>query len=437
MTRFLLFTGPVTGHVTPVLPISRALIERGHQVAWITGKVFKERVEATGATYYRMPPTYDPGEMGVYEFAPELAKMRGIEQLKRYFKHYFLSSCPAQIEAINAVLDQFQADVLVGCPAMLGVYFKAELSGIPSAMICVGPLAGSSPDTAPFGLALLPGKGIIAEARNRFLNWAFDNVLMRDLNAYANQVRGELGLPPRLGPFWNAIGEYPTLVMAPTTRAFEYPRRNQPEHLYFIGPLLPRCDPNFSPPAWWPDLSGDRPVILVTQGTVAKDLHDLYVPAIEGLRDENMLVLAIPVGEHALDAIPENVRTATFTPFANLLPRVDVMVTNAGYGGTQLALAHGVPLVVAGATEEKMEVAVRVEWSGAGINLRKQRPSPSEIRKAVKQVLTNPSYRENAQRIQRDFAKYNGPQCAAELLESLATRETECPPQHNLRREIS
>jgi UDP:flavonoid glycosyltransferase YjiC (YdhE family) len=29
------------------------------------------------------------------------------------------------------------------------------------------------------------------------------------------------------------------------------------------------------------------------------------------------------------------------------------MVTNGGYGGVQAALANGVPLVVAGATEEK------------------------------------------------------------------------------------
>ena len=36
------------------------------------------------------------------------------------------------------------------------------------------------------------------------------------------------------------------------------------------------------------------------------------------------------------------------------------MVTNGGYGGVQLALAHGVPLVVAGNTEEKGEIAARV-----------------------------------------------------------------------------
>jgi UDP:flavonoid glycosyltransferase YjiC (YdhE family) len=39
------------------------------------------------------------------------------------------------------------------------------------------------------------------------------------------------------------------------------------------------------------------------------------------------------------------------------------MVTNGGYGGVQMALSYGVPLVVAGASEDKPEVAP--VWRGA------------------------------------------------------------------------
>ncbi len=78
-----------------------------------------------------------------------------------------------------------------------------------------------------------------------------------------------------------------------------------------------------------------------------------------------------------------------------------------------------IPLVVAGQTEDKMEVGARVAWSGAGINLRTQRPSPSAIQEAVKAVLANPTYRDNARRIQADFARYDAPTRAAELLEAL------------------
>ena len=134
-----------------------------------------------------------------------------------------------------------------------------------------------------------------------------------------------------------------------------------------------------------------------------------------------MLVVTVPVQEGQLGELPEYVRAEPFIPFDHLLPHVDVMVTNGGYGGTQWALAQGIPLVVAGETEDKIEVAARVEWAGAGINLRKQRPSPGEVRDAVREVLANPVYRNNARRIQADFAKYDAPTRAAELLEALAS----------------
>jgi UDP:flavonoid glycosyltransferase YjiC (YdhE family) len=70
-----------------------------------------------------------------------------------------------------------------------------------------------------------------------------------------------------------------------------------------------------------------------------------------------------------------------------------------------------------------MEVAARVEWAGAGINLRTQRPSPDQIRHAVREILDNPVYREGAKRIQSDFSQCDAPTRAAELLEALAGGE--------------
>ena len=171
------------------------------------------------------------------------------------------------------------------------------------------------------------------------------------------------------------------------------------------------------------ELDGSKPVILVNQGTIATILDDLIIPAIKGLKNEQVIVVAVPVKEGELSESFENVHAEPFVPFEHLLPHVDVMVTNGGYGGTQLALSHGIPLVVAGDTEDKREVASRVEWSGSGINLRKHRPSPDEIKNAVKEVLANPQYRQNAQRIQADFAEYDAPTKAVELLEALVRDE--------------
>jgi len=423
MARFLINISPYPGHIAPSTPIVRKLIERGHEVVWITGRQYREKVKATGARFHPLPKQSDPNGMEVYDFYPELRELKGLAQIKFWIKHVCLDACSRDIEAIDTILRGFPADVLVGDPMAFALAFRSQMGGPPNACISLLPLSLPSRDTAPWGLGFLPGNNLTTKTRNRLLNFLTYRVLLRELTAYTNNVRRELGLKPLDGPCFEGMWKIPSLIIHISTPAFEYPRSDQSEHLHFIGPILPEPNRAFELPDWWSDLNDSQPVVLVNQGTLATNLDDLIVPTIAGLEDQQVLVVAVPVKEGQLGELPANVRAEPFIPFGHLLPHVDVMVTNGGYGGTQLALAQGIPLVVAGEAEDKMEVAARVEWAGAGINLRKQRPSPEKVRDAVKEVLVNPVYRENAKRIQSDFAKYDAPTRAAELLEALASGE--------------
>lgn len=118
------------------------------------------------------------------------------------------------------------------------------------------------------------------------------------------------------------------------------------------------------------------------------------VVATTGRRDES----AIPT------TIPPNTRIAGYLPHAELLPHVDVMITNGGFGGVQHALARGIPLIVGGDTEDKPEVAARVAWAGAGIDLRTATPKPQQIRRAVEKVLAEQRYRIAAGQLATEMA---------------------------------
>ena len=418
MANFIIFTASAPGHINPTIPICRKLVERGHKVVWITSRILKDKVEKAGARFHPMPEKMDRGEMDVYEFYPELAKLKGIKQIKWYIINVFLDTCYAQIGVIDDILKNFKADVLIGDTVMLGPYLKSEMDGISSAMISLLPLSVPSRDTAPFGFGLLPGKSIVMKIRNRLLNYFFDNLIFRDVNAHVTETFRRLKLPLLKLPVLRVLFESPSLVMQLTTPAFEYPRTDLPRHFHYIGPVLQEPDASFSPPDWWPELQTGKPVILITQGTVATNPNNLIVPALKGLEGEDLLIVVAPGAD--LGMLPQNVKVEKFIPFDLILPYVSIMVTNGGYGGTQTAFAHGIPVVVAGQTDDKMEVAARVAWSKAGINLKKQNPSPLSIKLAVKELLFNPVYRKNAQRIQTDFARYNAPEKAAELLETLA-----------------
>jgi UDP:flavonoid glycosyltransferase YjiC (YdhE family) len=85
------------------------------------------------------------------------------------------------------------------------------------------------------------------------------------------------------------------------------------------------------------------------------------------------------------------------------------------------ALAAGVPLVVAGGTLDKPEIARRVAWSGVGVDLRTGSPSPGRVRAAVQRVLDDPSYADRAVAVGRSLARHGGVDAAADLVEELAT----------------
>lgn len=214
-------------------------------------------------------------------------------------------------------------------------------------------------------------------------------------------------------------------MLQPSVPAFEYLERTPPPQLRFIGPLTPEV-PDLPLPGWWPEVTAaGRPVVLVTQGTLATQPRALIWPALRALADEDVLVIA--AGVSAADCpgpLPRNARATPFVAFSRVLPHVSVYVTNGGYGGVQQALACGVPCVVAGRSEDKTEVAARVAHVGAGLNLHTDHPSPDQVRRAVRRLLTDGHFRAQAEQLGAALRAHDAPREAADHLEALVRSRT-------------
>jgi MGT family glycosyltransferase len=419
MSKILVIVEPVEGHFNPLVPIMEELSRKGNELVCITGRKFKDRVEKTGAAFHPLPMQWDFSIKEIYELFPQLAKLKGVSSIKYYLKHVMYDPVPGILEMLKQLLEKFPADVIISDTFMLAGVWITELDGPPSVRISVLPLTLPGKDIAPTGLGLLPGKTFFTKLRNNILNGLFEHLLFIDVQQYGNNTRKKVGLPTYDKSFFYKAYELATLNLHTSTPAFEYFRERFPTNFRFIGPVLLSPDSQYIKPEWWHELEKDIPVVLINQGTIAKNYEDLILPSIEALKDGKMVVLAVPVKKGDIHGLPENVHAEQFIPFGNLLPHVDLMITNGGFGSTQNALAHGIPVIVAGATEDKMEVAARVENSGAGINLRKQNPTSKDIKNAVKKIFSDPSYKKNAEKIQADFAKYDATKLAVEYIEEL------------------
>lgn len=260
----------------------------------------------------------------------------------------------------------------------------------------------------PLGFGLQPMPGPIGRLRNRLLQ-SVALRMFRPIFASLRESLRERGIEAAPGFDWLTSAD---LVVQCTVPEFEYPRARPVPNLRFIGPIARGTASDLPLPAWWERLDDGRPVVHVTQGTVAnKDLTELLVPTLRALADEDVHVVA-STGGRPLDALPAdlpaNALVAEYLPYDRLLPRTAIYVTNGGYGGVHVALEHGVPIIVAGRTEDKPEVAARVAWSGAGVDLRTDRPSERELRDAVRRVLRDGSYRKAAARLQAAIAEAPG-----------------------------
>jgi MGT family glycosyltransferase len=409
--RFLLCSTPAQGHAAPLLAVTRRLLEAGHDVMFFTTEHYRDRVIATGASFSPFAPDYDAHDLMVANPDREATSARGVSGVKDDLRQIFIGPLTGQYADLMKILATYEADVIVIDPMFFGALPLAlgpRLDRPALAVIGVMPLTVCSRDAAPFGLAAQPGTTPVHRLRNVTVAWAAEHIVMRDIQRLAQRCLAECGSPPFSGYFIDLQPKVVDAFLQATVSGFEYPRSDLPSSIRYVGPILSPPSTAFDPPEWWDELDDQRPVVHVTQGTLDNaDLGRLLRPTMDGLADDNVLVIATTGGPDPAplqSALPANARLERFIPHDLLLPRVDVMVTNGGYGGVQQALAHGVPLVVAGDSEDKPEVAARVRWSGTGIDMRTGKPSPAQLAKAVRRVLADPTYGQRAAALQAEIA---------------------------------
>jgi MGT family glycosyltransferase len=434
MASIIIASVPVHGHVTPLLAVARSFVERGDDVRFVTGTRFAEKVSATGASFVPLSAEADYDDRSHLASFPERAKLKGATAIAFDIEQVFARPAKAQYESLMATLAARPADAVLADPVFLGAAFMLEhqRQARPAVVMCgVLPLPIESVDTAPFGMGLPPAR-LLNRRRNAALAAMNRRLLRRPFQVIDDLYREVHG---RDMPFTMAAwGRRADALVQFTVPSFEYPLSDAPAGLHFVGPLS--ATGSQAPlPEWWADLDGSRPVVHVTQGTVANtDYEQVIAPTLRAFAGDEVLVV-VTTGGRPLDTLPPlpgNARAATYLPYDELLPRTAVYVTNGGYGGVQYALRYGVPIVATGGKEDKPEVGARVAWSGVGRRIRSERPTPRALRRAILGVLNQPRYREASQRMAADMSAAPGFACLADIVDRLAADPTRSAPENTV-----
>jgi len=409
---------PADGHFNPMTGLAVHLHNSGYDVRWYTSRHYADKLKKLSIQHYPLKKAIDIHTNDLEKNFPERKKItRPIAKLKFDIIHAFIKRGPEYYEDIQDIYKEFAFDMLIADAAFTGAPFVKELMKIPVVGIGIFPLTEKSKDLPPAGLGLEPSYTFFGKLKQSILRTFADRVIFKKPDRIMHRLFDDWQVPHNNESLFDMMIKKCDLYLQSGTPGFEYYRSDMSPHVAFVGPLLPYSE-NRNAAAWFDERMNKYPeVIVVTQGTVEKDVQKLLVPALEAFKGSNTLVICTTGGsdtEKLKQQFPEpNFIIEDFIPFGDVMPYADVYITNGGYGGVMLGIENKLPLVVAGVHEGKNEICARVGYFKLGVNLKTEKPSALQIKEAVKKILTDTSFKANVETLAREFAQY----CPNELSE--------------------
>jgi UDP:flavonoid glycosyltransferase YjiC (YdhE family) len=365
-SRILFTCRPLSGHFEPLLPLAAAAQASGHTVAFASGHPVVGRARDAGFTVFEAGTS----EAFRAEWAPRFpgfTTLVGDAQRKFFFTEIFanLELAPRVVD-LESIMATWQPDLVVHEMAEFAAPLVSTALGIPYVDVGYG--------------SLVP------------------RALLEAAGAAAAQHWRARGLDPH-----PLAGLFRYLYVDPCPPAFQNPEIADIAAVQPMRPAAGEVQVKGRPP-WFDDLS-HRPNVYVTLGTVWNTDLDVFRLVIEALHDHVNLI--VTVGQHndpaALGPQPRDVIIRNYIPQHEVLPWCDAVVAHGGSGTVLGALAHGVPLLIVPQGADQWSNAERIVAAGAGQQLMRDELSAVAVRDRVRDLLSEPSYRQAASHLKEEI----------------------------------
>lgn len=396
MAKFAFVVPPLMGHVNPTLALGSELLQRGHQVAWISlDPALESRLPSGGSLLHVKYETPEDTQLrqeegGHYLKSISQKNVQGAESIKFLFEDVLIPMNRYMFTGINDQLDSYQPDVLINDHQLFAGAIAACRKKIPYATSVTAPAAIDTQWELP-GIYEWENKKIVA-------------------------LQQELGLE---GDTSVACSLSAALVF--TSREF-FGDRILPDHYRLVGPVINKR-PALHDFDWETfRQKGSLPKVLVSIGTTFDHAHkkEFFHKVAEALGNEPLTVVVVSEKD-LLEEWPPNFIVQSRVPQLELLPYLDMVVCHGGHNTVCETLLFGLPLVVIPIAYDQSHVASQVTRAGCGLRLNFRRLRPGDLKKAVWTVIREAEYRLAAGRIKVSFEQAGGAAAAAVVLEGLHT----------------
>jgi zeaxanthin glucosyltransferase len=415
MTHLGLLCPAETGHLNTMLPLGQEMQRRGHRVTFFGIIDAQAKVLAAGLEFRSIGEVDFPIGSSDLLF-DELGKLSGLAAIK-YTLDWIESSAKVFLKEGPAILKSAQIDALLVDQITSEGSLLAELLDIPFVTICSALPFNQESAIPPLFTTWSYNPAWWAVFCNQLV-YSLVNPFTKPMQKLRSSYRKEWKLPPETSC------DSSLAIVTQQPAEFEYPRQNLPQHFHFTGPYHNKTSrkPVDFP---WDRLNG-KPLIYASMGTLQNQLNDVFIAiATACINLDAQLVISLGGASlEGLPALPGNPIVVSYAPQLALLECASVAITHAGMNTALECLTYGVPMVAIPITNDQPGVASRIAWIGAGEIVPLNKLTATKLETALKLVLTNESYRQNALRLKQLIAQSGGVKRAADIIEvAISTRQ--------------
>jgi zeaxanthin glucosyltransferase len=409
----------VPGHLNPMTTLARHLQYRNHEV------VFLYSSGAAG-----LPFVPGPEKDHFNENRPAVSKMQGEDALQ-FTAHVVLAQTEAMLKSLPAMVQANGVDALVLDTGQRYAELGAMQLGMPYVHVSNSLHLDFSGYT-PLCLYGWPHENTPAAlARNREGVAKVVRLLQSSnasIRAYAEKV--ELSID------WEDPGFTLSKIawLTQTPREFDFENSHWPSQFHHTGPFHDgkgRTEVNFP----WERLTGE-PLIYASMGTILNGQAEVFQTIAAGVAKHQDVQLVLSIGDQLepeqIGPVPRNAIIVQRAPQLELLKLASVCITHSGLNTVLESLAQGVPQVAIPVTFDQPGIAARIAYHETGVVTSLDKLSATHLSTLLGEVLSDPTYRENAGRIQKAIVKANGLSAAADLIEQSLGVPTKTRPRRQM-----
>lgn len=414
MRHFGVLSFPWKGHLYPLTALGRELVRRGHEVTVFQIPDVATLVQAAGLGFCEIGRSaFAAGTLRTLDM--QQSKLQGFAALRFVYQRFAQNAAMLLRDAPQAIRAA-GIDALLVDQAELAGGTVAERLHLPFINAIVTLPFTRDPSVPFFCFHDATGRGVVARARNAWGNSRVERLGTRN-RAQINEARRSWRLLPqrRDEDFYSPLAQ---ITQVP--QEFDFPERHLPPTFYYAGPFL---DPGGRRAVHfpWERVDSTRQLVFVSMGTLQNGVERVFRLVAEACADLPVqLVISLGGGlsRARLGALSGSPIVVDYAPQLELLRKAALAVFHGGLNTALESLACGVPMVALPVTIDQPGVGARIKRTHTGISIPVQRLSTGSLRAAIAKVLTDPSYRQNAQRLQSQIARANGVELAANLIET-------------------